>query len=135
MKPKSMKANNRKNNRRLLLWTLLWTASLALASFGHKFFWAGNEMITTTVIALSVVLGLLMIAANRRLIDDFDELDKKIHLESMSLTLGLTLVMGIAYNMMSITHLITAEAKISILVIFMSLCYLTTLLINRFRYR
>ena len=85
-------------------------------------------------ILLNVGIGIGMILANRRLIDGLDELERKIHLESLALTLGLTMIVGIGYSLLDITNVIPWDAEISFLVIFMGLCYITTLVINQKRY-
>jgi hypothetical protein len=76
-----------------------------------------------------------MVLANRQLLEGSDELEKKIQLESMALTLGLTLVVGIAYSLLDTANVIPWDAEISFLVIFMGLCYMTAIAVNQKRYR
>jgi hypothetical protein len=131
----SKKIQRSNSLRRLGFWTFAWTLSVALASFGEEFLWEGNQMLNLAAIGLNLFIGILMILANRRLIENLDELEKKIQLESMGLTLGLTLVVGLAYSLLDITNVIPWDAEISFLVIFMGLCYLTTTFLNSRRYR
>ena len=133
--PMSKKTQRSNNLKRLGFWTFAWTLSVALASFGGEFLWEGNQMLNVAAIGLNLFVGILMILANRRLIENLDELEKKIQLESMGLTLGLTLVVGLAYSLLDITNVIPWDAEISFLVIFMGLCYLTTTFLNSRRYR
>ena len=125
MKSLSMdkKTTRKKILGRLAFWTFAWTLSVALASFGWKY------------LGLNLLIGILMILANRSLLENLDELEKKIQLESMGLTLGLTLVVGLAYSLLDITNVIPWDAEISFLVVFMGLCYLSTILLNTRRYR
>ncbi len=129
------KTTRKKSLGRLAFWTFAWTLSVALASFGWKYLWDGNQMLNIAAIGLNLLIGVLMILANRSLLEDLDELEKKIQLESMGLTLGLTLVVGLAYSLLDITNVIPWDAEISFLVVFMGLCYMTTILLNTRRYR
>jgi len=128
------KTTRKQNTRRLAIWTLAWTASTALAAFGPKFLWDNSTGLTAMTILLNVGIGIGMILANRRLIEGLDELERKIHLESLALTLGLTLIVGIGYSLLDSTNIIPWDAEISFLVIFMGLCYLSAVIINQKRY-
>lgn len=128
------KTTRKQNQGRLAIWTLAWTASTAVAAFGPKFLWAGSTVLTVMAILLNVGIGIGMILANRRLIEGLDELERKIHLEALALTIGLTLIVGIAYSLLDSTNIIPWDAEISFLVIFMGLCYFTALILNQKRY-
>jgi len=90
--------------------------------------------LTTFAILLNFVNGVLMILANRKLFNHYDELERKIHLESLALSLGLAVVVGLTYSLLDQTNLIPFDAEIGILIGFVGLTYMITLLINRKRY-
>lgn len=129
------KTQRRQHLKKLAQWTLAWVASVALATFGGEFLWGGNKWLNIGAIALNLAVGVFMVLANRRLLEGSDELEKKIQLESMALTLGLTLVVGLAYSLLDITNVIPWDAEISFLVMFMGICYLLAVLLNNKRYR
>ncbi|WP_255443980.1 hypothetical protein [Robiginitalea sp. SC105] len=129
------KSTRKKQIANLAAWTLAWVLSTALVVFGNEFLWAGSQWLTGLALLLNVLLGIGMILSNRRFVEGSDELEKKIQLESMGLTLGLTLVAGIAYSMMDVTNLIPMDAEISLLVMFMGICYIVATLLNNRRYR
>ena len=129
-----MKEERKKRTIRLAIWTWTWVATLAVATFGPKFIWENSTLWTTLAICINLINGVLMILANRSLFNHYDELERKIHLESMGLTLGATVIVGLSYSLLDITNLITSDAEISYLIMFMSVSYLITLLINRKRY-
>lgn len=131
----TMKELRKKRLQQLAFWTILWTVSMALASFGPKFLWHQNTLLTVLAVLLNLVLGIVMILANRRLINEGDELEKKIQLESMGLTLGLSVVVGLSYSLLDTTNLISADAEISVLVIFIGLTYFISTLVNSKKYR
>ncbi|MDA9183182.1 hypothetical protein N9O26_00440 [Flavobacteriaceae bacterium] len=129
-----MKEERKKRTIRLAIWTWTWVATLAVAKFGPKFIWENSTLWTTLAICINLINGVLMILANRSLFNHYDELERKIHLESMGLTLGATVIVGLSYSLLDITNLITSDAEISYLIMFMSVTYFITLLINRKRY-
>ena len=129
-----MKEERKKRTIRLAIWTWTWVATLAVATFGPKFIWENSTLWTTLAICINLINGVLMILANRSLFNHYDELERKIHLESMGLTLGATVIVGLNYSLLDITNLITSDAEISYLIMFMSVTYFITLLINRKRY-
>ena len=129
-----MKEERKKHLINLGLWTWSWVATLAIATFGPKFIWDDHRALTILAIITNLANGLLMILANRKLFNHYDELERKIHLESLALTLGLTVIVGLTYSLMDQSNIIPFEAEIGILVGFVGLTYMITLLINITRY-
>lgn len=124
------------NNRvvQLAIWTGLWVISQAIAAFGPIFLWGEQATLTLIAIIGTLVFGLGMIRANILHLHSLDELQQKIHLEAMALTLGLVLVFGLSYSLLDTTNLIPFDAEISVVVIFMGLTYLAAVMINNWRY-
>ena len=130
-----MKEERRKHLRNLALWTWSWVASLAMATFGPIFIWDDHKGLTTLAILINLIHGGCMILANRKLFNHYDELERKIHLEALGLTLGLTVIVGLTYSLLDQTNLIPFDAEIGVLVGFVGVTYMITLLINTRRYR
>ena len=124
-----------KNTRRLAIWTVAWTLTLAFAKFGTKLLWDGNTLITGLAIFANLAIGIGMIVANKRHLDGLDELQKKIALEAMALSLGVGLVFGISYSLMASTHFLPVKAEISHLIILISLAYIVGTLLGNRRYK
>lgn len=123
-----------KNLRQLAAWTWIWVATMAIASFGPKYIWDDHTALTVLAITVNFANGLLMIIANRNLFNDFDELERKIHLESLALTLGLAVVVGLTFSLLDTANLIGMDAEISYLVMFIGVMYLICIAINTRRY-
>ena len=122
--PNDWAANTVKNTVQLGYWTLAWVLTMALANFGPRFIWQLNETLTIIAILLNLALGFGMILANKRHLKGLDEMHQKIQLEAMALSLGVGLVVGLAYSNLDVTNIIAADAEISHLVILMGLTYL-----------
>lgn len=129
-----MRKARKKNLSQLAAWTWSWVATLAIASFGPKFIWDDHTTLTLLAVAVNFANGILMIIANRSFFNNLDELERKIHLESLALTLGLAVVAGLTYSLLDATNLIAFDAEISNLVLFIGIAYITILTINVRRY-
>ena len=124
-----------KNSKELKIWTLAWTLSMAIATFGPQFLWNEESIGTLLAIIVNLILGVRMILANRKIINSGDELQKKIQLESLGLTLGLAVIVGLSYSLLDQMNLISGNAEISILVLFIGITYLVTMTVNNRKYK
>lgn len=130
-----MTNERKKITLRLAVATWTWVGSTALTSFGPRFIWSlDNYNLSAFSLLLNVILGLWMVLSLRRLFLNFDELELKIHLDSLAITLGLSVVFGMGFNISEQIGLLPFKADISALIMFMSLCYWFSLMINRRRY-
>ncbi len=129
-----MKEERRKRTIQLAIWTWTWVGTLAIATFGPKFLWDGNKTLSGIAIGVNLLNGILMILANRKLFNHYDELERKIHLESLGFTLGISVVAGLSYSLLHQTNLINSNAEIGLLVGFIGVTYMIALLVNRKRY-
>lgn len=127
-------ANVKRQTVKLGLWTLAWVISMALATFGPRFLWDGDA-VTVIAIGINLLIGVGMIRANRGHLKSLDEMQQKIHLEAMALTLGMGLVVGLAYSALDVANVIAFDAEISHLVILMGLTYLAAVIVGNRKYR
>lgn len=97
--------------------------------------WPEQALIQQLTVILGLLFGVFMIAANRQHFQSLDELERTIQLEAMALTLGLTLIVGIAYSNLDILNIIPFDAEISYLVLFMGITYAISLGLNTRRYQ
>jgi hypothetical protein len=115
-------------------WTWSWIATLALATFGPQFIWDDHQLLTILFVGLNFANGIAMVIANRHFFNSLDELQRKIQLEALGITLGLTVIIGITYSLLDTTNLIGADAEISFLVGIIGIVYMVSTLIIRKRY-
>lgn len=107
---------------------------MAIATFGPEYIWDDHTVLTTLAVSVKFANGILMIIANKNLFNNFDELERKIHLESLALTLGLAVVVGLSYSLLDVTNLIGYDAEIGNLVLFIGVTYLVCVGVNTRRY-
>ena len=125
----------RENTRRLRRWTLGWVTSLALATFGPIFFWNYAAVPSTIAVLINLALGYGMITANKHYILGLDELHRKVHLESLAFSLGIGLIVGLAWSALEIARVVTVKAEIAYLVMIMSLVYVAGTYLGLRKYR
>lgn len=116
--------NTKRSTVNLAYWAGAWVLTMAIANFGPKLIWQFNETLTILGILVNVAVGFGMIIANKRHLKGLDELQQKIQLEAMGLTLGVGLVLGLGYSNLDVNNIIPFDAEISHLVILMGLTYM-----------
>lgn len=134
-KTSNWQERNKKNTAKLGFWTAIWVISMALTNFGPHFLWGFNQALTIIAVVLNLALGLKMVLVNIQHIKGLDEMQQRIQLNAMGITLGLSLVVGLAYSNLDVLNLIGFNAEISHLVIFMGLTYLSATFIGNRNYQ
>jgi len=120
---------------RLAQWTGAWLAATALMAFGPKFLWNKALVFTLLVVGLDVAVGVGMILSNKNYLAELDELQRKVQLNSMAITLGVGLIAGVPLAVMDSYHVLPFHADISSLLILMSLTFGASNLYGTRRYR
>ena len=93
----SFKELQHKSTKRLAVWTMIWVLSTAIATFGPEMLWE-NSLYTYAGVALFLITGAAMILANRKHILNLDELQQRMHLEAMAISLGVAVVLGLGLS-------------------------------------
>ncbi len=124
----------KKPTKILLIWVLAWVVSTAVLSAGVNNLW-DSLLLTKIGLFINLVLGVGMIIANKNLFNYYDELQKKIHFEAMALTLGLTVVVGLVYEISFDFGVISSEPEFEYLVFFICFSYMSSIVINSLRYK
>ncbi|MGE0041025.1 MAG: hypothetical protein AB7H88_16795 [Vicinamibacterales bacterium] len=131
----SWEAGVSRNTAILGAWTGAWVATMAVATFGPRYLWDGNQALSLAAILVNLAIGVGVIVANRRHLMGLDELQQRIQLEAMALSLGVGLVAGLAYSNLEVSHLIPGHAEIANLVILMGLTYAAGIFAGLRKYR
>ena len=124
-----------RNTLRLGYCTGAWLVTTALATFGPQFIWHDNTLLTAIAIFINLAIGLATILANKHHLQSLDEMQQKIQLEAMALSLGVGFVCGLSYSLLDLSNLMAADAEISHLILLMGLTYLAGTVIGNRRYR
>ena len=129
------KSRTRTNVIRLFRWNGAWAAATALMALGPKFLWNKALVFTLLAVGLDLAVGLGMILVNKKYLAELDELQRKVQLNAMGITLGVGLIAGVPFSVMDAYHVIPFHADIAFLLILMSLTFAVSNLYGRWRYR
>ena len=130
----SFKQKQFKNTKKLAFWTLIWVLATALATFGPEFIWE-NSLFTYAGVGLFLITGAAMILANRKHILNLDELQQRMHLEAMAISLGVAVVLGLGLSILEQQDLLGFKMDFAFMTIVISLTYLAGLAINTRRFK
>src|SRR5579863_8931864 len=125
----------RTNVIRLFRWNAAWGAATVLMAFGPKFLWNKALVFTLLAVGLDVAVGVGMILANKKYLAELDDLQRKVQLNAMGITLGVGLIAGVPFSVMESYHVIPFHADIAYLLILMSLTFVVSNLYGTWRYR
>jgi len=130
----NFQTRTKSNTVNLAIWTFAWVSSMAVSVFGPMWLWE-SKIVTGVAILINTLFGVGMILANKRHLKGLDELQQKVHLDAMAITLGVGLVGGLSYSTMDTTNLISTDAEISFLVMLMAITYLISIIVGMARYK
>jgi len=140
-------AQTKKNTLRLFFWSVAWvlaTAGWAVIStsaffeqiaFGSKNLWNFKTLLIIISVLVHIGLGLGMIRAFKQYLLELDELQRKIQLDAMALSLGIGLVLGSSYELLGDIKLIPFQLEIPHLIILMCLTYCVGIILGNRRYQ
>jgi hypothetical protein len=128
-------SRTRANVIRLFRWSGAWGGTCALLAFGPKFLWNRALVFTLLAVGLNVYVGIRAIVANKKYFEELDDLQRKVHLNSLAITVGVAMIAGVPYSLMDSYHVIPFHADISHLVVLMGLTYAASNLYGTRRYR
>jgi hypothetical protein len=106
---------DRRNQRRILLWVLLWGASFITVSLGIKRAWWPLG-VTVAGVAVITLLGLASIFMYRRFLQETDELRRKIEVEALALAFGVGVIGGLSYWLLAVSGAVPASDLIYVFV-------------------
>ena len=119
---------------RLALWTLAWTATVALARFGPRL-WDSQPVASWAAVAINLAVGIGWIVAHARYLRGIDELQRKIMQDALAVTLGVGWVGGFAYVVADAADLIARDVEIGVFSALLAGVYMIAILAGNVRYR
>jgi hypothetical protein len=129
------KSRIRTSNWRLFRWTGAWLVTTALMTFGPVFLWNKAIVFTLLAVSLNVGVGVGVILANKNYLAELDELQRKVQLNAMGITLGVAMIVGIPFSVMDMYDVIPFRADIAHLMMLLGLTFFVSFLYGSWRYR
>ena len=127
-------ARTNKNTIRLIVWVFAWTLTMVLADKAELYEWYSSELISILAIVINAVTGIGMIVVFIQFLKELDELQRKIQLDSLALSMGIGLVGSFSYSLL-VTAKFISDAEISDIILLMMLTYVVAIIVGQVRYR
>ena len=140
-------AQTKKNTLRLFFWTVAWVLATAgwagistsavfeQIAIGSKNLFNFKTLPIIIAVLVHIGLGLGMLRAFKQYLLGLDELQRKIQLDAMALSLGVGLVLGCSYELLKDIKLIPFDPEIPHLLILMSLTYVVGAVLGHRKYQ
>jgi len=113
----------RTSSMRLARWNGAWVAASALMAFGPKFIWNKDVLFTLLAVGLNVAVGVSLILASKKYVEELDELQRKVYFNALAITVGVAIVAGIPYSVLNTYGVLPFHADVGHLVILMGLTF------------
>ena len=97
--------NKRRRTLELFYWTLVWLLTYALATFGPKLLWQ-SDALSLISIGVNAAIGVGVLLALARHLNSVDEMERKVSVDAMSVTLGVGFIAGFSYTLLKAAGLI-----------------------------
>nr|WP_297348580.1 hypothetical protein [uncultured Glaciecola sp.] len=130
----SIAKKSKRNTKSLAIWTSAWLVSLAIVAFGPVLLWDYHQAISLCTIGLNVIMGYKMIMANKQHLEDLDELQQRIHLVAMAMSLGVSIVFGAVYGLLESIRLVEFQPDPSGVLFVMGISYAVSMILAHRKY-
>lgn len=124
-----------KNILQLFSWACAWLATCALMSFGPRFLWNNALTFTLVAVGLNLCVGVGLIVVHKRYLASLDELQRKVYLDALGITVGVVLIVSVPYAVLDRFNIVHLKAEVSDLLILMTVTFLASLFTGARRYR
>ena len=131
---KSLPARDIRNANLVNLWALAWAVTLVLTSYLSDYEWYSSTTPTMIGFVIHTGIGLGMLLAYKRFLRELDEMERKIQLDALAMSVGVTVVGFSAYSILERGGFLP-DLKPSYLIVLIALTYMIGIIIGRVRYQ
>ncbi|RYV01176.1 hypothetical protein SOPP22_16610 [Shewanella sp. OPT22] len=121
------------NANRVNLWGLMWAITLCATIFMIEYKWFNHLPYVIIALAINAGTGIAMVLAYKRLLAHLDEMERKIQLDALALSVGITIILYAGGSILEKAEIISHLSP-STLIVSISLSYVVGLISGRVRY-
>ncbi len=132
---KGYESRTRTNIRWLAIWGVAWVGTSLVMALGPLFLWHKALVLTLLAVGLNLCVGVRWILANKKYIEEQDELQRRVYLNALGITAGVALIGGIPFSVLDAFHMIPVHADIAHLIMLMALTFVVSTVYGMWRYR
>lgn len=131
---KGLPARDIRNSNIVNMWALAWVATLAITAFLSGYEWYSSAFPTMIGFAVHSGIGLGMLFAYKRFLRELDEMERKIQLDALASSVGITVIGFSAYSILAKAGFVP-ELIPAYLIMLIALTYIAGIIIGRVRYQ
>lgn len=131
---KGLVARDIKNAIIVNFWALAWAITLVVISVLSDYGWYANNWLTFAGVVIHIGIGIGMILSYKRFITEADELERKIQLDALAVSVGATIVTFSSYSVLQ-KAINIPELSAAYLIVILSVAYAAGLVIGRMRFK
>ncbi|ABV38965.1 conserved hypothetical protein [Shewanella sediminis HAW-EB3] len=129
---KGLPARDLKNANRVNLLAVLWALSLLVGSLLSQYY-SLSVLVISLAFITHTVIGIAMVFAYKRYLTELDEMERKIQLDALALSVGVTIIGFSSYSILA-KNGILPELNSAYLIALMALTYIAGIISGRLRY-
>lgn len=123
-----------KSNIRLFCWIFIWVGTMVAVDKAELYGWFTSDLMTMAAIVINAGLGVGVIMTFMRMLRESDELQQKIQLNALALSMGVGLVGSFTYSLL-VTAKFVIDNEVSDIILLMSVTYMIGIIVGQVRYR
>lgn len=123
-----------KNANKVNLLAFLWAFSLGISVWCASEGWLDNIAALVALFSINCFIGVAMIVNFRRFLIELDDLERKIQLDALALSVGITVIWFSSGSILSLAGVID-NIEPSSLIVTISLSYIVGIVVGRVKYR
>ena len=131
---KGLPARDIRNANLVNLWALAWAVTLALTSYLSDYEWYSSTTPTMIGFVVHTGIGIGMLLAYKRFLKNLDEMERKIQLDALASSVGVTVICFSAYSILEKAGFLP-DLRPSNLIVLMAVTYMAGIIIGRVRYQ
>lgn len=124
-----------KNILQLFFWAAAWIGTCALMAIGPHTLWKENLTLSLIAVAINFCVGVGLILAHKRYLAGIDDLQRKVYLDALAITVGVVLIVTIPYSILERDAIVHVKDQVSSLMILMSVTFVASMAYGTWRYR
>lgn len=122
-----------KNANRVNLWAIAWALTLLIITVATKQGWLNNNVLIASAFIVHSAIGLKMVFAYKHHLKELDEMERKIQLDALAMSVGSAIICFSSYSILAKADIVPPLAP-NYLIILIALTYIVGIFVGRVRY-
>ncbi|MCG9731464.1 hypothetical protein L1D44_16850 [Shewanella sp. Isolate13] len=131
---KGLPKRDLKNANRVNLLALFWALTLMISTFLSENELLSSGLLITLAFCIHTLLGIAMLASYRHFLVQLDEMERKVQLDALALSVGVAIISFSSYSILE-NNAIVPPLNAAYLIVLIALTYIVGIIKGRISYR